>query len=105
MRSRYGYASSDRPRDVAGSIGPGTKFPTLGQISFADLRDVYEEGRLTDSSRVGWTSLSSRSSFDLLAAKAAMIGSRRGERGRLGRTVPLQVPGDGRAHWPDAARD
>ncbi len=26
----------DRPRYVAGSIGPGTKFPTLGQISYRD---------------------------------------------------------------------
>ena len=24
-------------------MGPGTKFPTLGQITFADLRDSYEE--------------------------------------------------------------
>src|SRR3954464_3651065 len=28
---------------VAGSIGPGTKFSSLGQIRFADLRDAYEE--------------------------------------------------------------
>src|ERR1700733_13792073 len=27
-----GYSTPDRPRFVAGSIGPGTKFPTLGQI-------------------------------------------------------------------------
>ena len=33
----------DQPRWVAGSIGPGTKFPTLGQIRYADLRDAYEE--------------------------------------------------------------
>src|SRR3954467_3428691 len=28
---------------VAGSMGPGTKFASLGQIRFADLRDAYEE--------------------------------------------------------------
>src|SRR3546814_11478189 len=27
---------------VAGSIGPGTKFASLGQIRFAALRDAYE---------------------------------------------------------------
>jgi len=27
------YSTPERPRWVAGSIGPGTKFPTLGQIS------------------------------------------------------------------------
>ena len=27
---------------VAGSMGPGTKLPSLGQIRFADLRDAYE---------------------------------------------------------------
>src|SRR5687767_7192553 len=27
---------------VAGSIGPGTKFPSLGQVRFAELRDAYE---------------------------------------------------------------
>ncbi len=37
-----GYSTPDHPRFVAGSIGPGTKFPTLGQIRFADLRDSYE---------------------------------------------------------------
>src|SRR3954465_9323195 len=28
---------------VAGSLGPGTKFASLGQIRFAELRDAYEE--------------------------------------------------------------
>src|SRR2546425_9778708 len=37
-----GYSTPDRPRWVAGSIGPGTKLPSLGQIRFADLRDAYE---------------------------------------------------------------
>ena len=30
-------------RWVAGSLGPGTKFASLGQIPFADLRDGYQE--------------------------------------------------------------
>ena len=38
-----GYATDGRPRYVAGSIGPGTKLPSLGHMRFADLRDAYEE--------------------------------------------------------------
>ena len=37
------YDADGRPRYVAGSIGPGTKLPSLGHIAFADLRDAYEE--------------------------------------------------------------
>lgn len=36
------FSTPDRPRWVAGSMGPGRKLPTLGHISFADLRDAYE---------------------------------------------------------------
>ncbi|HJX93174.1 MAG TPA: methionine synthase [Pyrinomonadaceae bacterium] len=36
------YATPARPRWVAGSMGPGRKLPTLGHISFADLRDAYK---------------------------------------------------------------
>src|SRR4026208_677807 len=35
------YSTKDRPRWVAGSMGPGRKLPTLGHISFKDLRDAY----------------------------------------------------------------
>jgi 5-methyltetrahydrofolate--homocysteine methyltransferase len=35
------YSTKDKPRWVAGSMGPGRKLPTLGHISFADLRDAY----------------------------------------------------------------
>jgi len=35
------YSTKERPRWVAGSMGPGRKLPTLGHISFADLRDAY----------------------------------------------------------------
>src|SRR5215216_5633393 len=36
-----GYATPDRPRWVVGSIGPGTKLPSLGAITFAELHDGY----------------------------------------------------------------
>ncbi len=37
------YSSPDKPKFVAGSIGPTTKLPTLGHISFDDLKDSYKE--------------------------------------------------------------
>ena len=37
------YSTPDKPRFVAGSIGPGTKLPTLGHITYRDLKDAYRE--------------------------------------------------------------
>ena len=35
------YTTKAKPRWVAGSMGPGRKLPTLGHISFTELRDAY----------------------------------------------------------------
>lgn len=83
------FSTPDRPRWVAGSIGPGTKFPTLGQIPYADLRDAYEEqavGLL--EGRVDLIVI--ETVFDLLQAKAAINGARRAMRA-AGRHIPIQV--------------
>ena len=37
------YQTSEKPRFVAGSIGPTTKLPTLGHISFDELKKSYFE--------------------------------------------------------------
>ncbi|MFY9622397.1 MAG: methionine synthase [Pyrinomonadaceae bacterium] len=37
------YSTKDKPRWVAGSMGPGRKLPTLGHISFVDLKAAYAE--------------------------------------------------------------
>ncbi len=37
------YSTYDKPRFVAGSIGPGTKLPTLGHITYPALKDAYRE--------------------------------------------------------------
>ena len=37
------YSTKDKPRWVAGSMGPGRKLPTLGHITFSDLRAAYAE--------------------------------------------------------------
>ena len=40
------YTAADgRPRWVLGSIGPGTKLPTLGHVTFRALRDAFYETR------------------------------------------------------------
>jgi 5-methyltetrahydrofolate--homocysteine methyltransferase len=83
------FSTPDRPRWVAGSIGPGTKFPSLGNIRFAELRDAYEvqaRGLLTG----GVDLLLIETVFDLLQAKAAIVACRRAM-AAAGRTVPLQV--------------
>ncbi|HRI03723.1 MAG TPA: methionine synthase [Pyrinomonadaceae bacterium] len=42
-RVASGYSTNDKPRFVAGSIGPGTKLPTLGHITYNDLKAAYVE--------------------------------------------------------------
>ncbi len=37
------FSTEAQPRFVAGSMGPGTKLPTLGHISYLDLKKNYEE--------------------------------------------------------------
>src|SRR6266568_2186478 len=69
-------ASAGRPRWVLGSMGPGTKLPTLGHVTFAQLRDTYQlnaAGLL----RGGADALIVETCQDLLQAKAAIIGASR----------------------------
>jgi len=83
------FATASGPRFVAGSMGPGTKLPTLGQIDFDELRDAYEvQARgLIDG---GVDLLLVETVYDLLQAKAAVFGIRRAW-AATGRRVPLQV--------------
>jgi 5-methyltetrahydrofolate--homocysteine methyltransferase len=83
------YSTPDRPRWVAGSIGPGTKFPTLGQIPYADLRDAYQQQALA-LLEGGVDLLLVETVYDLLSAKAAINGCRRAMAER-GAAAPLQV--------------
>ena len=83
------YASAASPRFVAGSMGPGTKFPTLGQITYDDLSASYEElayGLLEG----GVDLLLVETMFDLLSGKAAIAACHRAM-ARHGRVVPIQV--------------
>jgi len=83
------YSTPDHPRWVAGSVGPGTKFATLGQIRFADLRDTYEE-QCRGLVEGGVDLILIETQFDLLGAKAAIVGARRAMRA-AGVELPVQV--------------
>ncbi|RBM23885.1 methionine synthase [Streptomyces sp. PT12] len=71
------FAADDgRPRWVLGSIGPGTKLPSLGHIAYPALRDAYQrnaEGLIEG----GADALLVETSQDLLQTKAAVLGARR----------------------------
>jgi len=65
------YSTPDKPRFVAGSIGPGTKLPTLGHITYKDLKGAYYEqvrGLIDGGSDV----LIVETCQDLLQTKAAL---------------------------------
>ena len=83
------FSTPERPRWVAGSMGPGTKFPTLGHISYAEFRDAYEEQAL-GLLEGGVDLLLIETQFDLLSIKAAINGARRAMVA-LDRRVPLQA--------------
>jgi 5-methyltetrahydrofolate--homocysteine methyltransferase len=74
---------------VAGSIGPGTKLPSLGHISFVELRNTYEE-HARALIEGGVDVLLIETCMDLLQIKSAMQGGRRAMKA-LGREVPIQV--------------
>jgi len=83
------YSTPGHPRWVAGSMGPGTKFPTLGQIPYATLRDAYEE-QARGLLEGGVDLLLIETVFDLLSGKAAVNACKRAM-AAAGRHVPLQV--------------
>ncbi len=83
------YSTPDHPRWVAGSIGPGTKFASLGQIRFAELRDQYEV-QCAGLIEGGVDLFLIETQFDLLGAKAAIQGARRAM-SKAGLSVPLPI--------------
>ena len=70
------WSTPDRPRFVLGSVGPGTRLPTLGHVSFARLRDAYQ-AQVAGMVRGGVDAVLIETAQDLLQAKAAAIGTRR----------------------------
>ncbi|GFH37032.1 methionine synthase [Streptomyces pacificus] len=69
-------AATGQQRWVLGSMGPGTKLPTLGHAPYAVLRDAYQqnaEGMIAG----GADALLVETTQDLLQTKAAVLGARR----------------------------
>lgn len=80
-------ARDGRQRWVLGSIGPGTKLPSLGHTTYDVLRDGYQqnaEGLLAG----GADALIVETTQDLLQTKSSLIGARRAL-DALGVSVPL----------------
>jgi len=82
-----GWSTPDYPRFVLGSVGPGTKLPTLGHTTYATLRDAYQQevAGLIDG---GADAVLVETAQDLLQAKAAIVGARRALTA-AGSTLPL----------------
>ncbi|WP_089103067.1 methionine synthase [Streptomyces hyaluromycini] len=85
-----GYLARDgRQRWVLGSIGPGTKLPTLGHVGYTTIRDAFQqnaEGLIAG----GADALIVETTQDLLQTKAAVIGAHRA-REIAGLDVPVIV--------------
>ncbi|MEU2246242.1 methionine synthase [Streptomyces sp. NPDC019224] len=80
-------ASTGEQRWVLGSMGPGTKLPTLGHVSYATIRDGFQanaEGLVAG----GADALIVETTQDLLQTKAAILGARRAL-DALGSDLPL----------------
>jgi len=82
-------AADGRTRWVAGNLGPGTRFPSLGQIPYLELRDAYQE-QAAALLGGGVDLLLIETVYDLLQAKAALSACKRAMVA-AGRRVPLQV--------------
>ncbi|WP_020611488.1 methionine synthase [Sediminispirochaeta bajacaliforniensis] len=68
------HTNADRPRFVAGSMGPGTKLPTLGHITFDELYTAFR--KQADALLEGGADLLVvETSQDLLQTKAAVIAA------------------------------
>ncbi|SDY44776.1 5-methyltetrahydrofolate--homocysteine methyltransferase [Amycolatopsis xylanica] len=81
------FSTPDRSRFVLGSVGPGTKLPTLGHAPFVTLRDAYQEevrGLLAG----GVDAVIVETTQDILQTKASIIAAHRAMAAE-GRRVPI----------------
>ena len=69
------FSTAEKPRFVLGSLGPGTKLPSLGHTTYENLKIAYYTAAkgLSDS---GCDALLVETSQDLLQVKAAINGCR-----------------------------
>ncbi|MFD6091984.1 methionine synthase [Oerskovia sp. NPDC060338] len=83
------FSTPEHPRWVLGSMGPGTKLPSLGHTTYANLRDTFAE-QAAGLLQGGVDAILVETSQDLLQAKAAVNGSRAAMAAE-GRSVPVIV--------------
>ncbi len=83
------FSTKDKPRFVAGSIGPTTKLPSLGHIKFDEMVAAYEEQALA-LIEGGVDVLLIETAQDLLQAKIAAIGVIDAMR-KAGKRLPVTV--------------
>ena len=83
------FSTKDKPRFVAGSIGPTTKLPSLGHIKFDDMALAFEE-QASGLIEGGVDVLLIETSQDLLQAKAALAGVFDAMR-KAGKRLPVTV--------------
>ncbi|QGK69831.1 methionine synthase [Allosaccharopolyspora coralli] len=81
------YSTPDKPRFVLGSMGPGTKLPTLGHAPYADLRDAYHK-QVLGMLDGGVDVVLVETSQDLLQTKASIVAAKRAM-AEHGRHVPI----------------
>ena len=83
------FSTKDRPRFVAGSMGPTTKLPSLGHISFDAMVASYEE-QAAALIEGGVDVLLIETAQDLLQVKIATIAVLEAMR-KAGKRLPVQV--------------
>lgn len=81
------FTTPQRPRWVLGSVGPGTKLPTLGHISYTAIRDGYQT-QVAAMIAGGIDAVQVETSQDLLQTKAAILGAKRAIR-ESGKDIPV----------------
>jgi 5-methyltetrahydrofolate--homocysteine methyltransferase len=85
------HATSERPRFVVGSMGPGTRLASLGQVSYDDLEDSYHD-QAVGLVRGGVDALLVETAQDLLQMKAAINGCKRALAELCADTAPDERP-------------
>ena len=83
------FSTKDKPRFVAGSMGPTTKLPSLGHITFDAMVEAYEE-QAAALIEGGVDVLLIETAQDLLQAKVAAIGVIEAMR-KAGKRLPVTV--------------
>jgi 5-methyltetrahydrofolate--homocysteine methyltransferase len=83
------FSTKDKPRFVAGSIGPSTKLPSLGHIGFDEMVAAFEE-QAAALIEGGVDILLVETAQDLLQAKIAVIGALEAMR-KAGKRLPVTV--------------